>query len=222
MTNSIDDAIAQAKAQAEATAATAPQGAVQTYTPTQQQGTVTAYAAPTPVTVDDITTGAMAVDGWLKVKEFGLLTGDSTTIFKEIKVAIDMTQVLPTETIKVGNPANYFHTTDRIMCREGGTWAEALAKANKIDPQARPYISADLPMTVLEDVVVDGVTVVEKDTVLGHSTSTTNRQNLAAFMKAVKEKGWENEVVNVKITAQRRTNPKGHTWGVLQFELIEG
>lgn len=216
MSTAIDDAINQAKAQAAQTA----EASTAVATTVQQPQTQVATYQASPVSLDDLTTGSMAVDDWLKVKEFGLFTGSKDTIFKEVKVAINMSEVLPTEVIKAGNPANYFHTVDRVTCREGGTWAEAIAKARQIDPMARPYLSADIPMTVLEDVKVGDEVIVEAGTVLGHSTSTTNRQNLAAFLKEVKEKGLDEETVEVKITAQKRVNQKGNVWGVLQFELL--
>ena len=159
MSDAINDAIAAAQA---AAASAVPAGATVPATQTQAALPATPQARGVPVTMDDLMVGSMQVDEWLKVKEFGLLIGtDATLITGTINVTIDFAAVQPNYSIKYGNPAQYAKTYDRVTSAKGGTWAQAVQMAQMADPKAREYRSADLPMTLTADVVVNGKTVCE-------------------------------------------------------------
>lgn len=216
--NPIDAAIAAAeKAQADSTPATNQVDLV----PTTGQGGVATYSAPKAPSVDDLMTGSMNVDGYLKVKENTLLIDNKPNLIETIKVKIDMKELMPFTGIKYGNPVVYQKTYDGITAASGGSWADALAKAQRIDPQVRPYMGADLQMELTEDAKdVKGAKVADAGLRLGHSTSTTNRNELASFLKTVKEAGYMNESVEVEIGFKRMTNKNGQSWGLLTFKLL--
>jgi hypothetical protein len=209
--SSIDDAIANAQEAAQ-NAPSVP--AVQ-----EQSAGVPAVGSGAPMGMGDFMTGGMSVDDWLKVKFFGLLIGDSDKFITDgINVEINLSEVSYCQCIKFGNnPTTYNKTYDGVSCVEGGTWAEAVSKAKAIDQKARSYNSADIPMTLLDE--VNGVA---SGTRLGHSLSTTNRNNWQSFVRKVIEAGndAEKDIVEVKITHEKKEK-NSNQWGLLQFELIE-
>lgn len=171
-------------------------------------------------TLDDLTGGSLDVDEFIKVKEFGLQIGSDASLFEEIIVDININEVQVNETIKYGkNPTIYLKTLDGVNCLQGGTWEVALQKASAAEPGVRPYRSADIPMTLVEDLVYKGKTVAEAGTRLGHSTSTTNRANLQSFLAEVNRQGYSQEQVRVRLSAEVRKS-KGNSWGVMKFELL--
>jgi len=186
---------------------------------------VVAASAAAPArrfSMDDFVVGGMSVDAWLKVKEYGLIVGNSAVLLPSVVVSIDMKEVQINQTIKFGNPAQYLKTYDGTNCAQGGTWDQAQARARSVDPNARPYFSADIPMGVIEDIKTpDGNTVlIEKGKRLGHALSTTNKGNFQEFLKALTDAGQLGIPVRVKVSSARRTNQKGNAWGVLTFELL--
>lgn len=216
------DAIDKAIAAAEAEAATA------VATPSTEVATRPVPAGPTvvqrgtPMSLTDFSIGGIVADDFLKVKDNHLRIGNKEDMITEpLIVDIDMTTVQVTEVIKFGNPAQYLKTVDGITCVNGGTWAQAVEKAQKSDPNARPYKSADLTMVLVEDAVaVNGKVIAEKGTKLGHSLSTTNRGEFQAFLADLQKSNLLYETVRVKVGYKKRTNSKGNVWGVLTFELL--
>lgn len=218
MSNAIETAIEKAKATAANMAAPT---AVAEATNTAAVATQAMPARGVPMTMDDLMIGSMQVDAWLKVKEFGLLIGGAMKLFPNILVEINTKDVVPNNAIKFGNPAQYFKTYDMALCATGGTWAEAVRKAQMADQKARPYKSVDLPMVASEDYKDDkGNVLISAGQVLGHSTSTTNWGNWASFWKSVQAAGLVGEVVKVKLGFEPKKNPAGNSWGVVTFELL--
>lgn len=218
MTNAIDKAIAEAEAQA----ANKKAGQTVDLVPAANtQGNIQAYAPPKAPSLDDLMTGSMNVDGYIKVKENTLLIDNKPNLIEKVKVIIDLTEVQAFTGVKFGNPVVYLKTYDGITAASGGSWADALAKAQRVDAGVRPYMGADIPMELAEDATdLKGAKVADKGTRLGHSTSTTNRNELASFLKAAKEAGLEGQRVLVELGYKRMTNPKGQAWGILTFSLL--
>lgn len=219
MTNAVDAAIAAAEEEASK-----PQPETQAVAVAQPTA-VAASAPVAPPSLDDLTNSGMSCDDWIKVKDVGLYMGNHTAkYFKEIEVIIRTDEIVPCQTIKYGNnPPVYQTTTDNVTCLSGGTWNEAIAKAQQVDGGARPYPSAQIPMEVVSDVEVDGQTVVSAGDLIGHAPSTTGFKNFSALMKEIKTaKGSVGgNVVKVKIGLEAKTNKHRHSWGVLSFELLE-
>lgn len=182
--------------------------------------------APQKLSMESMAGGGMTVDKWLKVNEDGIKVGDSKLLIGDVICSIDMTEGLGfilKMAIKGGNPAQYAYTTDMVNCVTGGSWEAAQNRIRALSPQpTSPYRSVDLPFTATGDLVdmVKSV-VAKKGDVLGYSTSTTNWANWTAFHKEVADAGLMDTVVNVKLTAQARTNKNNNLWGVLKMELVK-
>jgi hypothetical protein len=173
-----------------------------------------------PLGYDDLAAGNISVDMWIGVSEYGITFGQEKTLCPdEIEVEIDLNAVAYSRTIKFGNPATYLKSYDAVTCFSGGSWEDAIARAQRADPKARDYPSADLPMLLTHDVTVKDKVVAEEGTKLGNSLSTTNWANWKNFMDGLKAQGIGG-IVRVKLGAQKRTNKNGNIWGVLTFTHV--
>lgn len=219
---------AQASAGSIASAAAAT-GAAQ---PSATAGTAVATTSPTggPVaapgqklSMDQLMTGAMNVDIWAKVKEYGLLVGGDE-LLSEFEGYIDMTEGVGFAvkmSIKAGNPAQYWSTYDGVMSDKGIPWNEAVAKAGAIDNKQKPYRSVDIPIVLTKDIVSPkGVLLAKEGTRVGYATSTTNWREWQDFYQKVTQEGLLGARVLVKVTSKRMTNKAGNAWGVMCFESL--
>lgn len=229
--NPVDNAIAAAKQKAATAATAAPQAPAVIDAYAQQSNGMTVYAPTKQKTIDDLGAYGFDVDTFLKVNEFGLSIKGKDGLFDSAKVLIDTSskglQIF--ECVKYGNPAVYHKTYDNTAnpnarCVTGGLWLDALRKTAQVDPNARPYEGADITMTLLDDIKVtvkgQSVTLAEKGTTLGHSTSTTNKANLKAFIDQILQQGLKDTIVEVEVSYEKKTNAKGNEWGVLTFNLL--
>lgn len=188
-------------------------------------GTALAPVAPgRPMTADDLMTGDMSVDTWLKVKDTGIYIGQSKSALEDLIVEIDMAKIGWCMCIKGGNPAVYKKTYDQVTTI-GSTksWEASVAELQRIDPKARTYRSADIVMMPVNDVMdpkKPKEVLVEADKRLGHSLSTTNWGNFRAFYDDAKSKNLHTSVVKVRVGYESRSKPGVNDWGVLTFELI--
>ena len=167
----------------------------------------------------------MTVDGWLKVKEFGLLIGDKVgKLVKTIKVKLNTAEggdFRAFEGVRFGNPPQYLKTYDGINEASGGTWAEALRKAQLVEPTNQSYRGADLQMEVIEDVKHDdGTLLAETGMRLGHSTAVTNRPQVADLVKQLKEMNLMGKTVDMEVGFIPKSNKNGQTWGLLTFKVL--
>lgn len=223
--NPVDAAIAAAeKNAAEKNAAekgVASQGAIVEMTAQgSPQNGVQAYAAPAPVTFDDLS-GGMVVDSYLKMTYFGMQIGTREILVQgPIKVRIDMAEITPFEGIRFGNPATYYKTYDRLNAVSGGTWTEAVNRAKKADPKSYIYHGVDIQMTLLEDVKNGNEVIAEEGTRLGYSTPPTAKANMKLFVDSVKAAGLINSAVEVELGYDKKENKGGNKWGLITLKLI--
>ncbi|HQT78606.1 MAG TPA: hypothetical protein PLD10_16250 [Rhodopila sp.] len=174
-----------------------------------------------PLSMDDMAAGSITVDAWLGVKDVGFIVGPAKKIYLEpIKVQIDLVAVAPCFAVKFGNPATYYKTYDHVTEARGGSWAEALAKASRVDPNAREYRSADIPMRLMETISIKNETIHEVGVTLGYSLSTTNWGAWEAFYKECLKSGFAGQTVNVELNFEPKTNAKGNRWGIITFKRI--
>lgn len=219
--SSIDAAIAAAKARASQTPAASPAPDQTSNLPAQAPQAGGALTMPgTPFGLNQFTPSTMSVDTFLKVKEFGLKISDSDGFFKKAYVIIDPTEIQVTQVVKYGNPAQYVKTFDGAVASNGMGWAQALQQARQVDGTARPYPSADIPMEVAEDVTDSDGKTFEKGLRIGYSLSTTNAGEFDKFKRALFAAGLQNDPVLVEIGYRKRSNAKGHTWGIVTFDLV--
>ena len=176
------------------------------------------YTAQLPaprLTMNDMV-GGLAVSSWLGVNEHGFSVGAEKKLHVgEIEVVIDLAMIQPMFVIKYGNPVTYYKTYDRVLEASGGSWAAAVERAQRNDPKAREYRSAEIPMLAQHDIAG----VVKAGDLLGHSLSTTNWANWESFYADCTRKGLVGQCVRAKLSALRRAKP-GYTWGVISFELV--
>lgn len=208
--NPIDQAIQEAQNQAAtqtsevAVAAPAP--------------TAVAVAAPPPVmSLSSMVSETTVVDVYLKAKEAGLILASAPTKYQEtIEVIIDCKKITPSQVVKFGNPAVYLKTFDGVTCASGGTWQDALAKAQSIKADVTPYKSVDLAMTLVNDIK----DVAEAGTVIGHSTATTNWNNFAGLFDKVMSEGGAESKIKVELGFEIRKS-KDYEWPLITFKLLE-
>jgi len=213
-TNAVDPivaAMAAAAIQAQTALATQAQAVA---TPTTNAVAVMPQRGPA-LTMDDMT-GGITVDSWLKVKEFGFLIGKESKLYsKPIEVSIDMSACQPSFAVKFGNPAKYFKTYDRVMEASGGTWADAVARAQRAQPDVREYRSVDIPMTVLSE--TDGL--LEVGSTLGYSTPTTGWAEWEKFYRSCATRALTTSTVTAVLNFVAKKNTKNNVWGIVTFTL---
>lgn len=224
----MSDAITQAiqAAQAAAAQAAAAPAATSTSTAVAVQSTnAVAMPAGKPLSMDTLSTGSINVDTWIKVKEYGILVGDvkAPQAIPKLVASIEMTDgkgFLCKQSIKAGNPAQYWATYDGVTCPGTGTWEQAIQKAASISPTARPYRAVDLPLTLLEPAMSGATELAKVGTILGHSTATTNWKNWESFYKDCAQAGLIGKTVKVEVGFEEKTNKANNVWGVLTFKLL--
>jgi len=214
--NAIQDAIAAAKlAAAQAPGEMAGQELANT--------TGTAVGAPAqrgaPIGLDDLMTGSMSVDSYLKLKEFGILVGTDDKFHEKLEVELDLSAIQYKYSVRWGNPVQYASTYDRVTDARGGSWLQTLTKAQNVDPNANEFRSADLPFTLLEDVIgKNGEVQLEAGKTVGHSLAITGWAGFAAFIKVLQNNGYDvySDTVRLTLGFEKKKNTKG-TWGVLAY-----
>lgn len=198
----------------------------QTSVATVSAGNTSVGAPSTPapkLNMETVNSGQMTVDAWLKAKEYGLLLGDVTALFPSCIASISMVDgsgFVVKKGIKGGNPAKYAYTTDGETCTSGGGWPQAVEKMKALDGKAYEYRCVDLPMVLLEDIVVDGKTLHKAGIKMGYTTSTTNWKAWTIFFEDCKAQGLLGEDVKVKLGFARRENTAKNVWGIVTFELV--
>lgn len=185
-----------------------------------------AYVAPRLKTFDDLNSGGLNVDEFIKVDEHGFQSKkpDRKGLVPKIKVAIDTRNGVGIQVFEGAvygtNPYTYIKTYDGVREAKGGLWQEALNKAMIVNPQLRTYHAADISMTVLEDTLGHtGTKVFDKGANIGYSTPVTNKALLKSFLADVEKLSLTDKVVDVEIVAIPKSNAKG-TWGVVEFKVL--
>jgi hypothetical protein len=214
--DAIQEAIAAAKAAAGQ--AVVPQTATSTAVSTE-----VARGAPLSMT-DLMMDGGITVDAWLKIEEHGILIGGKKPFQDDIKnLELDLSSVKPKYSIKYGaNPVTYKHTYDHRVSTQGESWANVCLKAAQLDPKAREYRSADIPLVVTEDIpgAKGQDPLATTDQVLGLTLSTTAWRKWESFFNSLVKAGVDvTSTIKVNLGYEVRTG-NGNTWGVPTFELV--
>ena len=165
----------------------------------------------------------MGVDGFIKVSEDGLKFGkDGKLVIEPVDTIIDLSEVVSGRAIKSNTtPAKYEKTFDGIVAQSGKPWRLAVAEIQQLTPTAREYPTADIPFTIVGDVVSGKDLQAEDGTRWGYGLSTTNRDNWARFLRAIAQAGLDvnSARVRCRISAEKKTG-NGNTWGVVAFEFL--
>lgn len=218
-------AAAQAAAAAVATQAQTTQPAI---VPQQQTGVGMVAGPARRISMSDVVGQGLSVDEWLNVGFHGLTIGKPPQLLtSDPIVVIDLDTVIANLTIKYGqNPVQYRKTYDRVNDSRGGSWADTVAMAQRIDNKAREYRSADLPMVLLEDATYKGGSF-KAGTKLGYSISTTgfseweNALMLAqkAGFAALKMDGNFTGLLKVKL-GHKAMSRNNNQWGIVTYEVV--
>lgn len=222
--NSIQDAIARAKAGAGALAAQAPglpEGPVIDAASTGVPGHYNAGAG-TVATLDGFLDAGVNLkpDVWLSTKNTGFaLKGHNIPIEKLGPVGL----ALPSDMqpffglrVQINGAATYYKTGDRLTClKTGRPWGQLIQEAAA--QGAREYKGFDIRLTALEDVKdMKGTVVLEAGKTMGYSTSITNFDDLAAFAKKVRDKNLFGTDLVLEVECDVRKNDKNKDgWGAL-------
>lgn len=175
--------------------------------------------------------GLSGVSGYLKCKHKQTIVDDKVVNNDTFVAKIVMADVTKKLSIRGGSAGNikYASTTDGITSNDGTPWMQAIQNIQRIQPDARPYQSYDIPMTVCEDLIqvtLNGntpvsVPVAPKGTVLGHTTSITGKAGFEKLLNDLKREGKKpsEETVYVRITRKDQSKAS-FAWAIYEFELL--
>lgn len=218
-----NQSIAEAIAAAQAAASSLPAVAAAASTAVSTQ-----VATPgAPLGLDDMLSGGVAVDHWLKVTQFGLTIGDKTKPLDEIEVYLDMSEIAYNYAVKyqLNGSAVYHKSYDRVTDAQGGSWAETLMKAKQIDAKSFEYRSAEIPLVaaVAVESQKKGENACEAGERLGLTLSTTGWKNFQNFVNELKRKQIDPRTATVKLTLgfEQKTKTGVNPWGIPTFLKVE-
>lgn len=172
---------------------------------------------PSVLSLDDPSSSPMA-DTYMEVEATGLTIGQNADPVKSVEVVVDLVATQWTKAIRFGNPATYYKTYDGIHAvgNFAGSWAEAIAAAQRVDPKCRSYDSVDIIFSLVEE--LNGV---GPDKLIGYSTSITGYGQWDAFYKGqVVPAGYQAWKVRARLGVKRMSKPGAKDWGVVTFELL--
>lgn len=168
--------------------------------------------------------GGISVDEYLRMDQAGFQIGtDMKKYFDEMIVELDMNEVVPIYSARgeVGGNTKFIKSYDGVTTPNGQNFQQALAHLEATTKCSGIYQSAEIPVTLLEDIrTADGVTV-PAETRIGITPSVTGFKEFQSFVRTLTKQGNQNAVVKVKVKHLMRTNRNNNKWGVAQFELIE-
>lgn len=227
--NSIQDAIARAKAGAGALAKTGapglPDAPIIEAASTGQVGHYTGGGQLAAASLDGFLDAGVNLkpDHWLQTANTGFaVKGHNVPIedLGSLGLALpgDM-QAFYGLRVQVGGQPQYYKTVDRISCtKTGRPWGQLVQEAAA--QGQREYKGFDTRFVALQDVKdMKGSVVVPAGKTLGYSSSVTNFDDFTAFAKKVRDKGLFGADLIVTIKCDVRTNdknPKG--WGAVVFD----
>lgn len=168
--------------------------------------------------------GGMTVDEYLRMDQAGFQIGtDMKKYFEEMLVELDMNEVIPIYSARgeAGGNTKFIKSYDGVVTPNGQNFQQALAHLEATTKCSGVYQSAEIPVTLLEDVKsADGVTI-PADTRVGITPSVTGFKEFQSFVRTLTKQGLQDAVVKVKVKHLMRSNRNNNKWGVAQFELIE-
>ncbi len=175
--------------------------------------------------------GLAGVSGYLKCKHKQTIVDDKVVNNDSFVAKIVIADVTKKLSIRGGTAGNikYASTVDGITANDGTPWMQAIQNIQRIQPDARPYQSYDIPMMVCENLIqvtLNGntpvtVPVAPKGTVLGHTTSITGKAGFEKLINDLKREGKKpsEETVFVRVTRKDQVK-SSFSWAVYEFDLL--
>lgn len=214
--NPVEQAIAQAQAQANQLATQAQAQVPQTAVAVTAN--VGAFAAPS---MASLMVSGFAVDQFVKITDAGILMKKDATAKEaqdKIRVVIDMTEgfgFILLWTANYGTPVRYIESYDGVNTTKGESFATAIATAYAVDPKVNPYQTVKISMKLLAD--AGGVTA---GTNLGLSLTKTGLIPWQQFYQAVAKAGLLGQEVEVEVSYKVGKKQGFRDWGIPVFTLI--
>jgi hypothetical protein len=202
MDSPIDDAIAEAKAQA--------------------------FQLPAipirKLTMFDLEVGSLDVESWLQVDRYGLHLDRSQEALDALMVEIDLTEIVPLYMVRFGkNPPSYCKSYDGATTfGSPKLWELTLREAQRQDPDCRgQYSAVEIPMMLIDGVELkrDRKTI-EGGTRIGYTTSITGYRPFLKFWNECEKKGLTEAVIKIRLGYEARKS-NGNEWGVVTYEIVE-
>lgn len=171
--------------------------------------------------------GGMEVESYVQVKDAGIkLSKDWQGYIDEFEAEIDLSDVQFFMGIRkeVGSQVTYAKSYDGVSTTRGEPFAQIVEQFRRDSQKpADPYRGADIPMTLTEAYKdpKDAKKSFDAGTVVGLSTSITGFKPWANFHRRLKNAGFGNARIKVKVKHSPRRNAAGQDYGVCEYELIE-
>ncbi len=203
MDSPIEDAIAEAKAQASR---------------------LPAIINVRKLTMSDLEASSLDVESWLQVDKYGLHLDKSQEALEAFLVEIDLNEIVPVYMVRFGkNPPNYSRSYDGVTTfGSPKPWELTVREGQHLDADCRgQYSAVEIPMTLTEAVELkrDRKTV-EGGTRIGYTTSITGYRPFQKFWNECEKKGLTGAVVKVKLAYETRKS-NGNEWGVVVYEIVQ-
>lgn len=164
------------------------------------------------------------VDLFLRMSEAGFQLGDDMKkYFDDMTVTLDMRKVVPIYSARgeSGGNTKFLKSYDGVTTPQGQNFQQAVAHLEATTKCSGIYPTAEIPVTLVEDVKDTAGTTVKKGTTVGITPSVTGFAEFQAFVGELTERGLQDSVLKVKVTHKLRTNKNNNRWGVPVFELLE-
>ncbi len=194
---------------------------------TPQTTAVATGGAPRPSLDSVMDSAGISVDGYLSLKYEGISYGDVKGLFDEAIVSINVSDIVAITQVRatLGGNTVFFKSYDGVTTHDGSNFSAAVeAKRAQGAQIAGPYQTAEVPMTLLEDIVLfdkgKESARIPSGTKMGTTPPLTGVKYLSAFLKKLREQGLMAETVKVKLVHIPRTNANNNNWGVTDFQLL--
>jgi hypothetical protein len=173
-------------------------------------------------TDDGSASPSTVVDAWLKPTEHGLQVAYDACFFPSLELVLSAANVVPSCRIDFGQPPTTLTTYDRKICIQGGTWEQALVRAQRADRKAQEYRSADLPFEVHKDIRhhTGGRVIAARGMQLGLTLGKHNWAEFERFWQVCKRSGLNKSRALVRLTARNYENLAGERSANIEFMLL--
>lgn len=172
-----------------------------------------------PIDLDEIGGSFLSVDGFLGASEAGLQVA-KVGFHEKVIVGFRLSELVTIEKLVFSNPTRYFDTTDRVTCRQGGSWAEKLAEAARLStPQRaiRPFVTADIPMTVVVEAKDHKGNVVEAGRIIGFTPPWSSTSDLKKIKDEAKRQGFDAVLVECTPLTTKSKGGEKYSRVVMKF-----
>lgn len=164
------------------------------------------------------------VDLFLRMDQAGFQLGDEMKKYFDSMVAsLDMRKVVPIYSARgeAGGATKFIKSYDGVSTNTGQNFQQAVAHLEATTKCTGIYSTAEIPVTLLEDVKSSDDVTIKAGTTIGITPSVTGFGEFQRFFAEMQERGLEHGKLKVRVVHKMRTNTKNNKWGVATFEFLE-